>query len=113
MAKQDDDIKKPDFPHQDGVDLIERSETKVKKPSMWNVVLCNDDFTPMDFVVFVLKHIFHKSQQDADMLTLDIHLKGKGIAGTFSYEVAETKQALTMDMAKLEQHPLLAVLEKI
>jgi ATP-dependent Clp protease adaptor protein ClpS len=94
------------------LDLLDRSDHKVKKPPMYHVILLNDDFTTQDFVVFILQKIFHKSQRDAESLMLDVHLIGKGIAGTYIREVAETKVKETMDLAKLEQHPLMAVLEK-
>ncbi len=93
--------------------IDQKSDTRNQKPSMWNVILLNDDYSTFDFVIFVLEKIFHKSHQDAVALMLDVHLSGKGIAGTYCYEVAETKQTETMNMAKLEQHPLLVVLEKI
>lgn len=92
--------------------LDKKPATRTKKPKMFHVVLLNDDFSPMDFVVFILKNIFHKSQQEAEMLMLQVHIEGKGIAGTYTFEIAETKQILTMDVAKIEQHPLMAVLEE-
>src|SRR6266436_1824981 len=71
------------------LDLLEKDQVKPKRPSMWNIVLYNDDYTPMDFVEFVLKTVFHISTLDALALTLSVHTKGKGIAGTYTFEVAE------------------------
>src|SRR6202048_237258 len=72
-----------------GLDLLDRDEVKAKRPSMWNIVFYNDDYTPMDFVEFVLKKVFHRSSEDALALTLAVHMQGKGTAGTYSFEVAE------------------------
>jgi ATP-dependent Clp protease adaptor protein ClpS len=88
------------------LDLLERDERKTKRPSMWNIVFYNDDYTPMDFVEFVLKRILHISTLDALALTLVVHTKGKGIAGTYTFEVAEQKQCEVLLMAKIEEHPL-------
>jgi ATP-dependent Clp protease adaptor protein ClpS len=95
------------------LDLLEREEVKVKRPSMWNIVLYNDDYTPMDFVEFVLKTVFHISTLDALALTLAVHTKGKGIAGTYTFEVAEQKQCEVMLMAKVEEHPLRVEVERV
>ena len=88
------------------LDLLEKNEVKVKRPSMWSIVFYNDDYTPMDFVEFVLKTIFHISTLDALAFTLAVHTKGKGIAGTYTFEVAEEKQSEVLLMAKVEEHPL-------
>jgi ATP-dependent Clp protease adaptor protein ClpS len=88
------------------LDLLEKNEVKVKRPSMWSIVFYNDDYTPMDFVEFVLKAVFHMSALDALALTLAVHTKGKGIAGTYTFEVAEQKQCEVLLMAKVEEHPL-------
>jgi len=74
------------------LDLLEKNEVKVKRPSMWNIVFHNDDYTSMDFVIFVLVKVFHRSTEDALALTLAVHTQGKGIAGTYTLEVAEQKQ---------------------
>ena len=95
-----------------GLDLLEREEVKPKRPSMWNIVFYNDDYTPMDFVEFVLKRIFHMSTLDALALTLVVHTKGKGIAGTYTFEVAEQKQCEVLLMAKTEEHPLRVEVER-
>ena len=95
------------------LDLLERDEVKTKRPSMWNIVFYNDDYTPMDFVEFVLKTIFHISTLDALALTLAVHTKGKGIAGTYTFEVAEQKQYEVLLMAKAEEHPLRVEVERV
>jgi ATP-dependent Clp protease adaptor protein ClpS len=95
------------------LDLLEKDEVKAKRPSMWNVVFYNDDYTPMDFVEFVLKTVFHISMLDALALTLAVHTKGKGIAGTYTFEVAEQKQCEVLLMAKVEEHPLRVEVERV
>ena len=94
------------------LDLLEKEEVKVKRPSMWNIVFYNDDYTPMNFVEFILKTIFHISTLDALALTLAVHTKGKGIAGTYTFEVAEQKQCEVLLMAKVEEHPLRVEVER-
>src|ERR1700751_5711197 len=89
-----------------GLDLLEKDEVRPKRPSMWNIVFYNDDSTPMDFVEFVLQRVFHLPTLDALALTLVVHTKGKGIAGTYTFEVAEQKQCEVLLMAKIEEHPL-------
>jgi ATP-dependent Clp protease adaptor protein ClpS len=95
------------------LDLLDRDEVKAKRPSMWNIVFYNDDYTPMDFVEFVLKKIFHISTLDALALTLAVHTKGKGIAGTYTFEVAEQKQYEVLSIAKVEEHPLRVEVERV
>jgi ATP-dependent Clp protease adaptor protein ClpS len=95
-----------------GLDLLENDVVKIKRPSLWNIVLYNDDYTPMDFVEFVLKTVFHISTLDALALTLAVHTKGKGIAGTYTFEVAEEKQSEVLLMAKIEEHPLRVEVER-
>jgi ATP-dependent Clp protease adaptor protein ClpS len=95
-----------------GLDLLENDEVKTKRPSMWNIVLYNDDYTPMDFVELVLKTVFHISTLDALALTLAVHTKGKGIAGTYTFEVAEQKQCEVLLMAQVEDHPLRVEVER-
>ena len=94
------------------LDLLEKDEVRAKRPSMWNIVFYNDDYTPMDFVEFVLKTVFHISTLDALALTLAVHTKGKGIAGTYTFEVAEEKQSEVLLMAKVEEHPLRVEVER-
>ena len=94
------------------IDLLEKDEARAKRPTMWNVVFYNDDYTPMEFVEFVLKRIFHISTLDALALTLVVHTKGKGIAGTYTFEVAEQKQCEVLLMAQIEEHPLRVEVER-
>ena len=96
-----------------GLELFEESEVKAKRPSMWNIVFYNDDYTPIDFVEFVLKAIFHMSTLDALALTLAVHTQGKGIAGTYTFEVAEQKQYEVLSIAKVEEHPLRVEVERV
>ena len=95
------------------LDLPEKDEVKTKRPSMWNIVFYNDDYTPMDFVEFVLTTIFHMSTLDALALTLAVHTRGKGIAGTYTFEVAEQKQSEGLLMAQVEEYPLRVEVERV
>jgi ATP-dependent Clp protease adaptor protein ClpS len=95
-----------------GLDLLEKDEVKTKRPSMWTIVLYNDDYTSMDFVIFVLTKVFHRSTEDALALTFAVHTQGKGIAGTYTFEVAEQKQCEVLLMAKIEEHPLRVEVER-
>lgn len=94
------------------LDLLEKDEVREKRPCMWSVVIYNDDYTPMEFVEFVLKRVFHIPTLDALALTLVVHTKGKGIAGTYTLEVAEQKQCEVLLMAKIEEHPLRVEVER-
>ena len=93
-----------------GIDVKERPKTK--KPSMYKVLMLNDDYTPMEFVVEVLEQIFSMSLQDATRVMLHVHQRGIGVCGVFTYEVAELKVALVIDIARKNQHPLQCTLEK-
>ncbi len=90
--------------------IIEK--VKVEEPSFYKVILLNDDFTPMDFVTHVLQKFFNKSPEEAQKVMLDVHKKGQGIAGIFSFEVAETKVFLTNNLAKQNKYPLKCTMEK-
>jgi ATP-dependent Clp protease adaptor protein ClpS len=96
-----------------GLDLLEKDEVKTKRLRMWNIVFYNDDYTPMDFVEFVLKTVFHMSTLDALALTLAVHTQGKGITGTYTFEVAEQKQSEVLLMANVEEHPLRVEVERV
>ena len=85
---------------------------KTKKPSMWRVLLMNDDYTPMEFVVSILMGIFKKTPEEATKIMLNVHQSGIGTCGVYTFEVAETKVAQVMDAAKRAQHPLQCTLEK-
>jgi ATP-dependent Clp protease adaptor protein ClpS len=95
-----------------GTGVVTRTKPKTKKPSMYKVLMLNDDYTPMEFVVYVLERFFHKSREDATRIMLHVHQRGVGICGVYSYEVAETKVTQVMDFARQNQHPLQCTLEK-
>ena len=95
-----------------GVGLATRTRPKTKKPSLYKVLLLNDDYTPMEFVVHVLKAFFQMDTDAATRVMLHVHQKGVGVCGVFSYEVAETKVTQVMDVAKKAGHPLQCTLEK-
>ena len=92
--------------------LLLESQPKIKKPSMYNVILLNDDYTPMEFVVAVLEKVFNKKQEEATQIMLHVHKNGIGVCGTFTYEVAESKCKIVIDMAKKNEHPLQCTMEK-
>jgi len=92
--------------------VIVQTKPKTKKPSMYKVLMLNDDYTPMEFVVHVLERFFHKSREEATQIMLHVHQRGVGICGVFTYEVAETKVTQVMDFARRHQHPLQCTLEK-
>ena len=89
-----------------------KTKAKTKKPSQYKVLLLNDDYTPMEFVVVILKRFFRMDMEQATRVMLHVHQKGVGVCGIFSYEVAETKVNQVMDFAKENQHPLQCTLEK-
>jgi ATP-dependent Clp protease adaptor protein ClpS len=95
-----------------GTAVITRPKTQTKKPSMYRVLLLNDDYTPMEFVVAVLRKYFNKGQEDATRIMLHVHQQGVGECGVFTYEVAETKVTQVMDFARKHQHPLQCIMEK-
>jgi len=95
-----------------GTGIATKSRAKTKKPSMYKVLMLNDDYTPMEFVVAVLERFFSKQHEEALQIMLHVHQKGVGICGVFTYEVAETKVTQVMDYARKNQHPLQCTLEK-
>ena len=98
----------------DGPDqgVVTKVRPKVKRPSMYRVLLLNDDYTPMEFVVLVLERFFNKGRDEATRIMLHVHHHGVGECGIFTYEVAETKVTQVMDFARRNQHPLQCVMEK-
>ena len=92
--------------------VVIKARPKVKKPSMYKVLMLNDDYTPMEFVVHVLERFFGKNAEEATRIMLHVHQKGVGVCGVYTYEVAETKVTQTMDLARKHQHPLQCTLEK-
>jgi ATP-dependent Clp protease adaptor protein ClpS len=89
-----------------------KTRPKTKRPSLYRVLLLNDDYTPMEFVVLILQDVFNKSREDAWQIMLHVHQKGVGECGVYPYEVAETKVTRVMDIARKNQHPLQCVMEK-
>ncbi|MEE4539054.1 MAG: ATP-dependent Clp protease adapter ClpS [Erythrobacter sp.] len=94
------------------IGIATKTRTKPKKPSQYKVLLLNDDYTPMEFVVMVLKRFFSMDIEQATQVMLHVHQKGVGVCGIFPYEVAETKVNQVMDFARQNQHPLQCTLEK-
>lgn len=95
-----------------GTSVITRVQPKVKKPSLYRVLLLNDDYTPMEFVILILERFFQKDREAATRIMLQVHNHGVGECGTYTYEVAETKVMQVMDFAREHQHPLQCVMEK-
>ncbi|MDJ0685315.1 MAG: ATP-dependent Clp protease adapter ClpS [Alphaproteobacteria bacterium] len=89
-----------------------KTKPKTKKPNMYKVLMLNDDYTPMEFVVYVLEKFFQKNREEATAIMLHVHRRGVGVCGVFPYDVAETKVNQVMDAARKEQHPLQCTLEK-
>jgi ATP-dependent Clp protease adaptor protein ClpS len=95
-----------------GTVVVTDTRTRTKKPSMYKVLLLNDDYTPMEFVVHILERIFHKNHEEATRIMLHVHQKGVGVCGIYTYEVAETKVNQVIDIARRNQHPLQCTMEK-
>jgi ATP-dependent Clp protease adaptor protein ClpS len=103
--------KKPTGPDRE-TGVATRTRPKTKKPSLYKVLLLNDDYTPMEFVVEVLVRIFNKAPEEAARIMIHVHQNGVGLCGVFTFEVAETKVAQVMDLARRAQHPLQCTMEK-
>ena len=123
MTRCDDDSTPPDQDNGDTGNGYESEEEKqsglllkprpkTKKPSMYKVLLLNDDYTPMEFVVHILERFFGKNRQEATDIMLHVHRRGVGLCGIFTYEVAETKVAQVMDYARANEQPLQCTMEK-
>ncbi len=95
-----------------GTGLATRTRTQTRRPSLYKVLLLNDDYTPMEFVVHVLQQFFRMGLEDATRVMLHVHQRGVGVCGIFTYEVAETKVMQVMDYARKHQHPLQCTMEK-
>jgi len=91
--------------------VVQESEPKVQRPRLYKVLLLNDDFTPMEFVVVLIEQIFHKNREEATQIMLHVHQKGVGVCGIFTREVAETKVRQVLGFAKERQHPLQCTME--
>ena len=108
MSERKDDIEKID-----SYDVVvEEEQPKLKRPPLYRVVLINDDYTPMEFVVDILESVFGMERTRATQVMLEVHTKGKGICGVFNFEIAETKVAQVMGISQQHQHPLLCTMEK-
>ena len=95
-----------------GTAIATKTKTRVKRPDLYRVLLLNDDYTPMEFVIHVLERFFNKDREGATHIMLHVHNNGVGECGVFTYEVAETKVTQVMDFARKHQHPLQCIMEK-
>ena len=95
-----------------GTGVVVKAKPKTKKPSMYKVLMLNDDYTPMEFVVHILEKFFNKGRDEAVQIMLHVHRHGVGICGVFTYEVAETKVAQVIEFSRRHQHPLQCTMEK-
>jgi len=101
----------PDFDNNEDL-IAEEARPKLKRPPLYRVILLNDDYTPMEFVVQVLEKVFGMDRKTATRVMLEVHTKGKGICGVYTYEIAETKVAQVTSLAQQHQHPLLCTMEE-
>lgn len=92
--------------------IVESARPKLKRPRMYKVILLNDDYTPMEFVVQVLEQFFGMSREKATQVMLHVHTRGKGVCGVYTHEIAETKVAQVNDYSRSHQHPLLCTMEE-
>lgn len=97
--------------HERGL-VVEEAKPRLKRPPLYHVILLNDDYTPMEFVVDVLERIFNLDRTTATRVMLEVHTRGKGVCGAFTYEIAETKVAQVTSYARQHQHPLLCTMEE-
>jgi ATP-dependent Clp protease adaptor protein ClpS len=95
-----------------GTGVVTKTKTRTKRPSLYRVLILNDDYTPMEFVVHVLERFFQKGREEATQIMLHVHQHGVGECGIFTFEVAETKVTQVMDFARKHTHPLQCVMEK-
>jgi len=112
MQGNDEDLGSGDDANGNETSVITRTKPRLKKPSLYRVLLLNDDFTPMEFVVEILARFFQMNLEQATKVMLHVHQNGVGECGVYTYEVAETKVTQVMDHAKKNQHPLQCVMEK-
>ena len=108
----DEDNNKRRAPGAPGTAVITKTKPQTKRPSLYRVLLLNDDYTPMEFVVHVLEQFFNKDAETAKRIMMHVHQHGIGECGVYTYEVAETKVTQVMDFARKHQHPLQCVMEK-
>lgn len=103
----------PEFPNIDGgTDVLTERKPKLKKPKLYKVILHNDDFTTMEFVVFVLQYVFNRDEAEAFSIMLKVHTEGRGIAGIYPYEIANMKAEKAKNLAKAREYPLLCTVEE-
>lgn len=95
-----------------GTQVITRQQTAAKKPSLYRVLLLNDDYTPMEFVIEVLRRFFGKDPEEATRIMLHVHHNGVGLCGVYTFEIAETKVTQVMEFSRKHQHPLQCIMEK-
>lgn len=100
-------------PQQEHGLVVEEAAPKLKRPPQYQVLLLNDDYTPMEFVVEVLERVFGMDRTLATRVMLEVHTKGRGVCGVFTYEIAETKVAQVTSFARQQQHPLLCTMEEV
>ena len=105
MAEKRDD-------HNDGQLAVEQARPQLKRPPMYKVILVNDDYTPMEFVVEVLETFFDMGREKATQIMLHVHTRGKGVCGVYTRDIAETKVVLVNDFSRGHQHPLLCAMEE-
>ncbi len=103
MASEDDDR---------DTSVLTKPKMRTQRPSMYKVIILNDDFTPMEFVVFVLERIFNLTHEKAFEIMLTVHMKGAAVVGVYTFEIAETKVSAVMDVARQNEHPLKCRMEK-
>jgi ATP-dependent Clp protease adaptor protein ClpS len=109
---EDDKRRRNNEPGAPGTAVITKTKTQTKRPNLYRVLLLNDDYTPMEFVVHVLERFFNKDREAATRIMLHVHHHGIGECGVYTYEVAETKVTQVMDFSRKHQHPLQCVMEK-
>ncbi|MEO8649563.1 MAG: ATP-dependent Clp protease adaptor ClpS [Acidobacteriota bacterium] len=103
----------PEFPEfNDAGDVLTESETRLERPKLFKVILHNDDFTTMDFVVFVLEHVFLRTEAEAFVIMLQVHNDGAGMAGVYPYEIATMKSQKAINLARAREFPLLCTVEE-
>lgn len=112
MANKEDNEQGPGGDVGVGVGVVTKAAPKTKRPSLYKVLLLNDDYTPQEFVVWLLQAVFNKGGEDAVRIMLHVHQNGVGVCGVYTYEVAETKVAQVMELARRNQHPLQCTMER-
>ena len=98
--------------HEEDHHVLLKAKPKTKKPDLYKVLLLNDDYTPMEFVIHILERFFNKNKQEATDIMMHVHRRGVGICGIFTYEIAETKVNQVMDFARANEQPLQCIMEK-